>query len=370
MRPVWAEINLSAIKHNVQEVRRIIPEHTRIMAVIKANAYGHGAVPAAEAVLAAGADCLAVAILEEALELRRNGIQAPILVLGYTPAEGYPEVVKNEITQTIYTYEQALKLSEAAAAAGRPARVQIKIDTGMGRIGFTPDDESVMAIKGIAELPLEIEGLFTHLANADAADKTHSLLQLDRFSRFCKKVAAAGVPVKYRHAAGSAAVIDLPEAHLDLVRPGLMLYGLYPSQEIDRSKVRLQPAMALKTRIIHLKRVEAGTTISYGSTFTTAETSLIATLPLGYADGYSRLLSNRGTVLVRECRAPVVGRVCMDQCMLDVTAVPGVAPGDEVVLFGRQGKAVISAEEVADQAQTISHEIVSRISSRVPRVYL
>lgn len=370
MRPVWATVDLDAIAHNLQEVRRAIPNGTKIMAIVKANAYGHGAIPVARKVLETGADYLGVALLAEAIQLREQGLRVPVLILGYTPEEDYPAVIKNQITQTIFSYEQALSLSKAAASLKCPVKVHVKVDTGMGRLGFAASEISIDAIAALATLPyLEIEGLFTHLAKADARDKTYSYQQLDKFAWFCRQVEQAGLELKFKHAANSGAIIDLPEAHFDLVRPGIMLYGCYPSDEVDRSRVRLKPAMTLTARIAHLKRVKAGTSISYGCTFTAARTSTIATLPLGYADGFSRLLSNKGSALVKGCRVPVVGRVCMDQCMLDVTDVPGVEVGDEAVLFGSQGEALLTVDEVAAKIGTINYEVLCMVSSRVPRKY-
>lgn len=371
MRPVWAEINLQAVGHNLREIRRIIPSHTKIMAIVKANAYGHGAGAVVPKLLEAGADYLGVAILAEALEMREQGIKAPILILGYTGEEYYPLVVKYELTQTIFSLRQAESLSKAAVSLNKKVKVHLKIDTGMGRIGFLVTPQAVKEVEEIAQLPgLELEGIFTHLANADAGDKSYCRFQLDNFFWFVRQVEQAGIKIKYKHVANSAAIIDLPQCHLDLVRPGIMLYGLYPSKEVAQSKVKLVPAMSLKARITHLKEVGPGTSISYGCTYTTKEKALIATLPLGYADGYTRLLSNKGMALVRGRKVPVVGRICMDQCMLNVSNVPGVALGDEVVLLGRQGTASISADELAELIGTINYEVLCMLSSRVPRIYV
>lgn len=371
MRPVWAEINLSAIKNNIEEIKGLIPKTTKIMAIVKANAYGHGSVAVAVKAIESGADYLGVAILDEAVELRENGILAPILILGYTPKEDYPVVVRNDITQTIYSYEQAKNLSDIALLLNKTAKVHIKVDSGMCRIGFKTEMDSLEEIKNIASLSgLEIEGIFTHFANADASDKSYSKLQLERFLRFCQEVEKAGVKVKFRHAANSAAIIDLPEAHLDMVRPGIIIYGLYPSAEVKHGRLKLIPSMSLKTRIVHLKDVSAGSCVGYGCTYTTSKLSKIATIPLGYADGWSRLLSNIGQVLVRGQQAPLVGRICMDQCMLDVSDVEDVMLEDEVVLFGKQGKTTLSVDAVAKLIGTINYEVLCMISNRVPRLYV
>ncbi len=371
MRPTVAVVNLNSIAHNLQEVRRLIPDQTKIMAIVKANAYGHGSGPVARRALDAGADYLGVALLSEAVELREYGLKCPILILGYTPEAEYAVVINNNLTQTIYTYDQAELLSQAAKILKSSAKIHLKIDTGMGRIGFQPDKQAVEIIKSIAQLPaLEIEGVYTHLAKADARDKSYSHLQLMKFLWVCRAIEKAGIKVAIKHAANSAAIIDLPEAHLNMVRPGIILYGLYPSEDVDMARVDLHQAMSLKTRIVHLKKVREGTCIGYGCSYTTRKTAKIATLPLGYADGYCRLLSNQGVALVRGQRVPVVGRICMDQCMIDVSEVDGAAPGDEVVLFGNQGEGFITIDEIARQIGTINYEVVCMVSYRVPRKYI
>lgn len=369
-RPAWAEVDLRAIAHNVRELIRVKDPRARMMAVVKANGYGHGAVPVARTALAAGAEWLGVAILNEALELRRAGLTAPILVLGFTPPEQADEVVMNGISQTVYTVEAARTLSEAASRAGRPAMIHLKVDTGMGRIGVTPDDDGLAVARAMAALPgLTLEGIFTHFATADAADKTYARLQFARFIDFLARLEAAGLRFQIRHAANSAALMELPETHLDLVRAGIAIYGLYPSDEVER-RFDLRPAMSVKARVAHVKRVPAGTGIGYGRTFVTERPSVVATIPVGYADGYPRSLSSRGFVVIGGRRAPVIGRVCMDQFMIDVTDVPGVGPGDEVVLLGRQGDAAVSADDLARLEGTINYEVVCDFTARVPRVYI
>ena len=370
LRPVWAEIDLSAIENNIREIRRLTKPSAKVMAVVKANAYGHGAVEVSKTVLTNGADWLAVALLQEAVELREAGFSVPILILGYTPLEQMELVITNDLRQTIYSLEQAEALSSAAGKAGRKATVHIKVDTGMGRIGFLPKQESIDSIIKIARLPhLEVEGIYTHFAIADAEDKDYTIEQLQYFQWLLDQLAKSGLHISIRHAANSAALIDLPEAHFDLVRPGLILYGMYPSNEVQKTKLFLRQAMSLKAEVSYVKQVAKGTAISYGCTFVTARHSQIASLPLGYADGYTRLLSNNTDVLIKGKRAPIVGRVCMDQCMIDVTGFEDVAMGDEVVLMGRQENEFISAEEIASRIGTINYEVVCMFSSRVPRVY-
>ncbi len=365
-RPVWAEVDLNAVAHNLGEVRK--RTKAKIMAIVKANAYGHGAYPVANTLLKAGADCLGVAILAEALELRAKGITAPILILGYTPEEMARQVVEKDITQTVYTLNQTHALAQAGRDLGKEAKVHIKVDTGMGRIGFPWDGPE--AISPVFEMAgLQVEGAFTHLAVADIKDKSFTLEQLDKFHFCLDTLAAYGHPVPLKHAANSAAVIDVPEAHLDMVRPGIMLYGLAPSREVDLTGVDLRPAMTLKAKIALVKNLPAGSSVSYGRTFRAPAEVRVATLPIGYADGYTRLLSNRAEVLIRGRRAPVIGRICMDQCMVDVSAIPEASVGDEAVLFGSDGEDLLPVDELADILGTINYELVCMVSARVPRIY-
>ncbi|AKX95009.1 alanine racemase [Moorella thermoacetica] len=369
-RPVWAEIDLEAVARNVRAIKKILAPQTEIMAIVKANAYGHGAGPVARTALANGVSWLGVATLGEALDLRREGITAPLLILGYTPPEDAGRVVEADISQTVFSVDQARALNAAAAAVGTRARLHLKIDTGMGRLGFLPR-EAVTAARAIADLPhVTLEGIFTHFAASDAADKTYTQRQLGLFQQVIAELEKQGITFPWRHAANSGAIIDLPGTHFNLVRAGIILYGHYPSPEVQRERLALTPVMTLKTRVVLVKEVPAGSYISYGCTYRTPGPARIATLPVGYADGYSRLLSNRAEVLVRGRRVPIVGRICMDQCMIDVTAIPEVRVGDEVVLFGRQGGQTLTVEEVAAWMGTINYEILCLISKRVPRVYL
>jgi len=380
---IWAEIDLKAISHNARELRRITSQGSRLMAVVKANGYGHGAVEVTLAALENGADCIGVARMDEGLHLRRAGISAPILVLGYTLPEHSETIVAHRLTQSVYSFEAAESLSEAAARLQTRAKVHIKVDTGMGRLGLVLDSPRISmlgkhlpgnaqrVIESISRLPhVEIEGIFTHFAAADSHDKTYTLQQLERFLEFLEKLKVHGLEFPLRHAANSAALIDLPETHLDLVRPGISLYGFYPSAEVNRERISLTPAMMLKTRIIHIKMVPAGFHISYGLTYQTENPTVIATVSAGYADGLNRLLSSRGQMLVRGSRAQIVGRICMDLTLLDVGHIPDVRIGDEVVIFGGQGQEGIPVEEMAEALNTIHYEIVTSLSSRVERVYV
>jgi alanine racemase len=380
---IWSEIDLNAISHNVRELRRITSPGARLMAVVKANGYGHGAVEIALAALKNGADCLGVARMGEGLHLRMAGITAPILIMGYTPPEHSTTLVEHRLTQTVYTFDAAEALSEAAALLQVRATVHIKVDTGMGRLGLLPDSPRISmlgkhlpgnaqrVIESISRLPhVEIEGVFTHFATADSQDRTYALQQMERFLEFLDKLKVHGLEFPLRHAANSAALIDLPETHLDMVRPGISLYGFYPSAEVSKERISLVPAMMLKTRVIQVKMVPAGFHISYGLTYQTENPTVIATVSAGYADGLNRLLSSRGQMLVRGTRAKIVGRICMDLTMLDVGHIPDVQIGDEVVIFGRYGQECIPVEEIAEVLNTVHYEIVTSLTSRVERVYI
>lgn len=368
-RPVWAEVNLDNIVYNLEQVRKRVSAETLIMAVVKADAYGHGVIPVARRVVEAGADRLAVALPEEGVELREAGFTLPVQVLGEILPPQYPLILDYDLIPTIGKIETARGLNQLAVRKGVLQKVHLKVDTGMGRIGTLPDSAVEFVLK-IAQLSnLELEGLMTHFATADEENKEYTYYQWERFNYVIRKLETEGVSIPIKHAANSATIIDLPQFELDMVRPGIMLYGLRPSPEVDNS-LSLKPALSWKARIIYLKEVPAGTAISYGSTYITPRRSRIATIPLGYADGYSRLLSNKGQVLIHGRRAPVRGRVCMDQFMVDVTEIPGVSVGDEVVLIGKQGKEEITATEMADLTGTINYEITCSISKRVPRIYL
>lgn len=368
-RPVWAEVNLDNIVYNLEQVRKRVSAETLIMAVVKADAYGHGVIPVARRVVEAGADRLAVALPEEGVELREAGFKLPVQVLGEILPPQYPLILDYDLIPTIGKIETARGLNQLAVRKGVLQKVHLKVDTGMGRIGTLPDSAVEFVLK-IAQLSnLELEGLMTHFATADEENKEYTYYQWERFNYVIRKLEAEGVSIPIKHAANSATIIDLPQFELDMVRPGIMLYGLRPSPEVDNS-LSLKPALSWKARIIYLKEVPAGTAISYGSTYITPRRSRIATIPLGYADGYSRLLSNKGQVLIHGRRAPVRGRVCMDQFMVDVTEIPDVSVGDEVVLIGKQGKEEITATEIADLTGTINYEITCSISKRVPRIYL
>lgn len=371
-RPVWLEINLDNLAYNFREIRKIVNEKTMIMSIIKANGYGHGSIELARLYKRIGADRLAVATLTEAIELRRANIEGPLMVLGFTPSYQYNMVVENDVIQCIYTYSDAKVLSECAVEQNRKAKIHIKIDSGMGRIGFLPNEESIKEIMKISKLPnIEIEGIFTHFAKADEVDKTFTRIQYDRFDYVVTKLQELGINIPIKHVSNSAAIIDLPEYNLDMVRPGIILYGYYPSNEVDKSRINLRPAMTLKAKISNIKAVPEKTGISYGHMYSTNEESIIATVPIGYADGYSRSLSGKNSfVYVNGMKAPVVGRICMDQMMIDITKVPGVKIGDEVVLFGFGVDGYPHVDEIADILGTINYDVVCMMGRRIPRVYM
>jgi len=368
----WAEINLDNVAHNVREIRRIVNKRAEIMGVVKADAYGHGVMEITRVLLQNGVTRLAVSMLDEAIQLRKNGIDVPILVLSYTDPIRSEDIIKYDIIQTVFSYDLAKALSDAAVSLGTKVKIHIKIDTGMTRVGFMPGFNAIKNIIEISKLPgVIIEGLFTHFASADEEDKSYTYMQFERFMTICTELQRIGIHIPIKHVANSAAIIEFPEMHLDMVRPGIILYGHYPSEKVDKEKIDLKPAMTLKANVILVKDVEKNTPISYGRVFTTGRDSRIATIPIGYADGYSRLLTGKARVLVNGEFAPVVGTICMDQCMVDVTDLEtNVKVGDEVVLFGKQGDREIRVEELASLIGTISYEILSVVGKRIPRVYL
>lgn len=371
----WLEINLDAIAQNMREIRRVTNPGAEVMGVVKADAYGHGAVAIARCILKNGASRLAVSQMDEAIQLRKNGIQAPILLLSDLESERMAELLQYDITQLVYTRAFAEQLSAYASSTGETIRIHIKLDTGMGRVGFAAErPETVSEIARIAQMPgLCVEGIFTHFAVSDelgAAD-AYTEKQFELFNGVCERLKQQNITIPIRHVANSAAILRFPGMHLEMVRAGIILYGFYPSGALDGCGVRLCPAMSFKARLTAVKKVPAGTFLSYGCTYKTERESIIATVPVGYADGYFRAMSNRGRVLIHGRYAPICGRVCMDQMMIDVTDLDSaVSVGDEVVLIGRQGEGEISAEEVASLCNTIHYEVICSPSKRVPRHYL
>ena len=380
---LWAEVDLSAIAHNTRELRRITRSEALLMVGVKADGYGHGAIEVSKTALLNGADALGVARLEEGIALRKAGIHAPILIFGYTLPKFADALIEHDLTQTVYDMAAAKQLSATISGKNKHLKIHIKVDTGMGRLGLLSPDhsekrlgaqytiETLAAIKKIAHLPgLNLEGIFTHFASSDTLDKSYAEFQFKRFSELLNDLKSEGVLPALRHAANSGAIINMPHTHLDMVRAGISLYGLYPSSEVSRDHLQLAPAMALRARVIHIKTVPAGFAVSYNSTWQSSTETTLATVPVGYGDGFSRSFSNHGQMLVHGQRAPIVGRVCMDLTLLDVGHIPQVKVGDEVVIFGRQKNRVLSADELAACIDTINYEIVSTLTNRVPRIYL
>lgn len=369
IRPVWVEIDLDAIRHNLTEIRRQIGPMVEIMAVVKAEAYGHGAIQVAKTALQAGANRLGVALPEEGIALREAGITAPILVFSPLQVEQANVMVKYDLTPTICMLEPAVALSRATIKAGKVISIHLKIDTGMGRIGV-PANEGVIFIKKLQSLPgIILEGLFSHLATADEQDKEYAKYQIKTFNKVIVDLKNEGLLPAKIHLANSAAIIDLPLTYYNMVRPGIMLYGMYPSLGVNLEKVRLKPAFALKTKVVFVKRVAPGITISYGRKFTVPKDTTIITIPIGYADGWLRRLTGKAEVLISGKRFPIVGTICMDLSMVDVGDEP-VAIGQEVVLIGSQGDESISVDEIANHLETINYEVTCMISDRVPRRYV
>jgi len=369
--PTWIEVNLDAIAQNVRNIKKLIGEKTELMAVVKGNAYGHDVLEVVPVVLNNGATRLAVARLEEGIFLRKAGITVPILVLGLTLKQQAELLVSYSITPTVSEYEMIEELSKFAVKEERTAKVHLKVDTGMGRIGILPDHilDLVKKIKALKNI--EIEGIFTHFSVADEKDKAYTEMQFKKFMDVLTVLENEGIRIPVKHVGNSAALLDLPHMCLDLVRPGISIYGLYPSREVQKT-IKLIPAHTFKTRIAFLKELSAGQSISYGRTYTTnKERTVVASLPVGYADGYNRLLSNQGEVLIRGKRFPVIGRVCMDQTLIDVTNLPQAETGEEVVLWGKQEQEEIMVEEIAEKVGTINYEIVHMPDKkRVPKLFI
>jgi len=367
-RPAWVEVNLDGLSHNVRLLRQHLPMSTELMVVVKANGYGHGAVPVAKAALRNGASWLGVAIVEEGMTLRQAGITEPVLILGQPPKWQAPLVVENDLRVAVCTWEGAKALSAAAKLRDTTARVHVKLDTGMGRLGVLPET-AVGFIKGILTLPnLELEGIFSHFATADAMDETYALRQFEAFVQVTTDLQQVGIEIPIRHIANTAAALRLPQTCLSMVRSGIAAYGLSPMPSLQ-GLPELMPTLELKAAVSFVHRVPAGSGISYGADYVTHRDTNIVTLPVGYADGYSRLLSGKGEVLLKGKRYPVVGKICMDQCMVDV-GDDSISIGDEAVLLGRQGDEFISADELAEKMGTINYEIICMIGGRVPRVYV
>ncbi len=371
LRATRAEISLKNLRNNLLSFREHINDRVKLMAVVKADGYGHGAIEIAKASLEYGANWLGVAFVEEGIQLRKSGLNVPILVFNPPFKDQYDLFFELDLTPTLYSNNMADSFSRLANKYNLTKRVHLKADTGMGRVGFFPYTEAVPAIEYAGNLPgLTVEGFYTHFATADEKDKGYARKQLARFMQVVRKLKSKGICPPILHTANSAAAMEIPQSWLNLVRLGISMYGHYPSPEISRDTLSLKPLMNLKSKVSHLKSVPPGTCISYGCTYVTEKNTRVATIPLGYGDGYSRLLSNKAEVLIRGRRFPVIGRICMDQFMVDVSSGPEIQEGDEVVLIGNQGTDSISTEEIANLLGTINYEVLCSISRRVPRVYI
>lgn len=369
----WAQVSLDAIASNLQQIRRMTRKEAQIMAVVKADAYGHGFLQVARTLLENGADAFAVAMLEEAKQLRSRGIDVPVLILGNTNRDLCEDLIDYGVMPTVFSYDMAKALSNMAVKKNKDAKLHIKLDTGMSRIGFLCDEkhapDTIREIKRIASLPnLEIDGIFTHLSCADEDEGAYTRMQFERFMHICDSLQNEGVQIGKRHVCNSAALVLYPEMQLDMVRPGVILYGLHPSS-LTEGKIELQSAMSLKARVTLVKRVEEKIGVSYGKEYITNPPDTLATIPIGYADGYSRLLAGKAGMLWRGRRLPVVGRICMDQCMIDATNADNIEVDDIVTIMGSDGGACISASDLAHEMDTINYEIVCLIGKRIPRIY-
>ncbi len=366
----YALIDLGAVRHNITAERERVGESVKIMAVIKANAYGHGDIEVAEA-LDDLVDAYGVAIPEEALRLRKNGVKKMLLILGYSGRDWFEDIIREEISQTVYSYSMAKQLSDIAANMGETAKIHIKIDTGMSRIGFMPVKDNIDVIRAISELPgIQIEGAFTHFARADEETSEAAREPYEKFMIFLGELENRGVHIPIRHAANSASIIQFPESRLDMVRSGITTYGLYPSEKVSRDILHIIPALQWKSQVSFVKRIHPGTSVGYGGTFTASRETVVATIPVGYADGVKRDLSGKGHVLIQGQYAPIIGKICMDQFMVDVTEIDDISEGDTVTLIGTDGEHKISVEEVAELSHSFNYEYVCGISARVPRKYI
>lgn len=370
---VCTYIDLDAIKKNLRELHAHMPEGAKLAAVLKADGYGHGSVAIArELEQEEFIWGYALAVAEEAFQLRAAGIQKPILMLGYTFSDCYEALIRQDIRPAVFSMEMAEELSKAAVRVGKSVKIHIKVDTGMGRIGIFPGEDGVAFVDAVSKMEgLEIEGIFTHFAKADEADKTDTFRQAARFTEFISRIEEQlGIMIPIKHCSNSAGILELPELCMDMARVGIAMYGMSPSDEVRVDEVPLTPALSWKSRVAFVKEIGAGSSVSYGGLFTAQETMLVATIPVGYADGYPRSLTGKGSVLIHGRRCPILGRICMDQFMADVSQIPNVKVGDEVILLGKEKEEQITAEELGALSGRFNYELVCDINKRIPRVYL
>lgn len=370
LRPAWAEIDLDAIAYNTRNIKKLIGDKD-LIAVVKANCYGHGVIDIIPTLLENGVSRFAVAMISEALEIRDNKITAPVMILGFTPLYLGEELINNNIEQTVYDLDYAKELSKIALTLNKKAKIHIAIDTGMGRIGFLPNEKSIDNITEICSLEgIEVIGIFTHFSTSDEKDKEYSHEQFTKMLSVMDTLKKRGIDIPLKHVANSGAIIDLPDTYLDAVRAGIILYGYYPSDEIYKNNLALKPALTLKATITNVKTLEKDMYVSYGRTFKTSNETIVATIPVGYADGYLRKLAENGKVIIKGEFAPIIGRICMDQFMIDVTNIPDVKIGDEVILLGEKNGLKYNADDMAKKLDTINYEVTCMLKSRLPRVYI
>ncbi|WP_027400330.1 alanine racemase [Anaerovorax odorimutans] len=371
LRSVWAEINLNNLDYNIKQIKEKIGCNTEIIGVVKADAYGHGSIEVSRILLKNCVNTLAVATLNEAIILRNEGITSTIITLGITPDMYVNTLLSYDITPVVSSYDNALFISKAANKLNKTCSIIIAVDSGMGRIGFLPTEDSIEQIKNINNLSnIKIKGILSHFSTADEMNKNYANHQLSVYNTFWENLKNSGIEINFRTMGNSAAVMELPLSHFDAVRPGIILYGCYPSNMVDKNQLSIKPVMSVKSNIIHLKTLPMNSSISYGRNFTTSKESLIGTINIGYADGYPRALNGNGRVIVNGVYAPVVGNICMDQCMVDVTHVPNVKLGDEVIIMGSHNDLSISADEIAEKTNTINYEILCRFGQRLPKIYI
>lgn len=371
IRPAWVEVDRKKAIHNFLEVRRAVGQNVKICAVVKADSYGMGALEFSKMYLENGVDMFAVAVISEALELRQEIKGKDILVLGYTPEEFYDDAIINDITLSIYNYELAEKLNAAAKKLNKKAKIHIKVETGMNRLGFLPTEENADKVAAIAKMEnISVEGAFSHQAKADEKDKTTAHKQAARFTSFMNMLEKRNVAIPVKHIANSATIIDMPEYYFDMVRPGIILSGFYPSDEVNKQEYKFEICVTLKARVANVKTIETGEGVGYGHLFSASKSTVVGTIPLGYADGYSRLLSNKGYIVIKGVKCPILGKVCMDQFMVDLSQVDNPQIGDEAIIYGDGTDGAMTAEDVADMRGTISYEVLTNLSKRLPRIYV
>lgn len=371
IRPAWVEVNRKKAIHNFLEVRRAVGPNVKICAVVKADSYGMGSVELSKMYLENGVDMFAVAVISEALELRQEIKDKDILVLGYTPEEFYDDAINNNITLSVYNYELAEKLNTVAKSLSKKAKVHLKVETGMNRLGFLPTEENADKVTAISKMGnISIEGAFSHQAKADEKDKTTAHKQAERFISFMKMLEERNVTIPVKHIANSATIIDLPEYYFDMVRPGIILSGFYPSDEVNMDEYKFKICVTLKARVANVKTIEAGEGVGYGHLFSAEKSTVVGTIPLGYADGYSRLLSNKGYIVVKGVKCPILGKVCMDQFMVDLSGVENPQIGDEAIIYGDGTDGAMTAEDVANMRGTISYEVLTNLGKRLPKIYV